>query len=53
MELAIAGTELELFEEERVVVQSKGIEDVKLGLKSCQIRSKQTSCEAVIPAWRK
>lgn len=33
MELAIAGTELELFEEKRVVVQSKGIEDVKLGLK--------------------
>ena len=32
MELAIAGAKLELFEEQRVVVQSKSIEDVKFGL---------------------
>lgn len=32
MELAIAGTELELLEEQGVVVQSKGIKNVKLGL---------------------
>lgn len=32
VELAIAGTELELFKEQGVVVQGEGIEDVEFGL---------------------
>jgi hypothetical protein len=40
MQLSVASTELQLLEEQRVVMQSKSIEDVKLGLfKSVSVRS--------------
>jgi hypothetical protein len=32
MELAIAGAELELLEEQRVVVEGESVEDIELGL---------------------
>jgi hypothetical protein len=40
MQLSVTSTELQLLEEQRVVMQSKSIEDVKLGLfKSVSVRS--------------
>lgn len=37
MQLAVASAEFELFEEERVVVEREGVEDVEFGLDSGKI----------------
>lgn len=37
VELTVTGAKLELFEEQRVVVQSESVEDVELGLYECDI----------------
>jgi hypothetical protein len=39
VELAITGTELELLQEQRVIVQSERVEDVKVSLRACISRA--------------
>ena len=40
IQLAIAGAEFELFEEERVIEEGKGVEDVEVELRWCTLAGK-------------